>query len=252
MRDLLHQILRESELKIQTFQDQVSRFEKDPMILVQEMFVNQDLLLPILIQRYGDESLLEIQAYWYRHFLPEFKHYLGVEEISLSFDEAIYPAPIKIHLGEEIIALVDIVNHQFERMELALVLDAKARIEQIKQKLKEVEEELQKKEPALKNPLVLGGANPVKLLDISIRQKKYKKEIRQDVHSLQEYFFELDKERLRLESSIEQLQRVNVGREYILDRVEKRIRQLPGFSGTQHVDFDNLEEIEGVERGFSL
>lgn len=255
MKNTLQQVLRESQNKIQTFEEQVKRFEHDPMILIKEMFVSQDLLLPILIQRYGDDVLLKAQEYWYSRFFPRFKGYLGVEEITFSYDKTIYPAPINIHLGEEVIAVLDIVSHQFETVELSLVVEAKQRIEEIKQKLEEVEAALKEIEPALQNPLVLGGANPVKLLDISIRQKKYKKEIRQNVHFLQEQFFELDRERIRLESSIEQLKHVNLEREYILERIEKRIRKLPGYSPTNEESFANLEdleEIEGLERGFSM
>ena len=49
MKNTLHQVLRESQSKIQTFEEQVKRFEHDPMILIKEMFVDQDFLLPILI-----------------------------------------------------------------------------------------------------------------------------------------------------------------------------------------------------------
>lgn len=255
MKDTLQQVLRESQNKIQKFEEQIKRFEDDPMILVTEMFADNDLLLPILIQRYGDEVLLQAQEYWYNLFFPKFKNYLGVDEISFSYDQTVYPAPINIHLGEDVIAILDIVSHQFEPVELVLVVEAKERIKEISKELEEIENKLKEKEPALKNPLVLGGANPIKLLDISIRQKKYKKDIRDDVHALQEQFFELDRERIKLQSSIEQMKHVNLEREYILERIERRIRKLPGYIEVSEESFNSLEdfeEIEGLERGFSM
>lgn len=249
---MINQILRESELKIQSFQEQMKRFEKDPMILVNEVFTDNDLLLPILIQRYGNDVLLDVQEYWYRFFLPKFKQYLGVEEISLFYDPTIYPAPIQIYLGEEVIAYLDIVGHQYQRAEIMEVLQAQERIFQIKEELKTLEEELHKKEPAMQNILYLGGANPIKLLDISIRQKKYKKDVTEEVRSLNDQYLELDRERIHLESLIKQMRRNHVEREYLLNRIEKRIQLLPGYSHFAGEVDDELEEIEGLERGFTL
>lgn len=254
MNQLLSQILRESELKIQTFQEQMSRFEQDPMILVNELYVNQDVLLPFLIQRYGDEALLEIQTYWYQFFLPKFKHFIGVEEVSYYYDQTVYPAPLQVYFGEEVIAQIDLFNHQFDRFEQEAILQQKARIDEIEKMLKQIQDELERKEPALQNPLVLGGANVIKLFDISIRQKKYKQEVRDEVHMLQEDFFELEKERLRIQSSIEHMKRINIEREYILDRIDQRISKLPGYISSieNSNSTDDIENTKTLERGFSL
>lgn len=254
MKNVLSQILRESRNKIEEFESHFEHFEKDPMILVKEVFQDHDLLLPILIQRYGDETLLQMQEYWYDLLFPKFKEYLGVDKIRFSYDKTIYPSPIYIHLDEDLIAVLDIVTHRFDKLELSIIADAKGRIKEIEKELKEVEATLKEKEPALKNPLVLGGANPIKLLDISIRNKKYKKEIRRDVYELQEYFFELEKEKIRINSSIEQVKQSNLEREYVLDKIERRIRKLPGYSSTNKKisRLDELKEMEELERGFSM
>jgi hypothetical protein len=229
VREFLERILDDTELRLENYKRQMKEFEKDPMILVKEVFADGDVLLPLLVQRYGEDVLLDIQDYWFTHFLPAFKRYLGVDGITLAYDRTIYPAPIQIVYREEPMALVEIVTHQYERLEPENVMRMKEEIARLEERIAEIEKELGKWDPALKNPLVLGGANPFKLMDIQIRKKKYKAKVLKEVGQLQDELFECDRERLRLKSALENERRLNVDRELRLERIERKLMRLPGF-----------------------
>lgn len=247
LRQTLQEILYDTELRVKEFQEKMTEFENNPMLLLTEVFVNDDILLPMLIQRYGDQTLLDTQEYWYSMLFPKLIQYFGVENIRLAFDPSIYPAPIQIFWGEDLVAYLDIIGHQFERTEPEEIIEIRQRLVDIQTELQVVENELKEKEPALENVFVLGGANIIKLLDISFRQKKYKKEVRESVRELQDYYFELDRERIRLEQTIENLRKNSIEREYVIDRIEQRILQLPGYKRV--IDWDEEKNFE-TERGF--
>lgn len=247
LRQTLQEILYDTELRVKEFQEKMTEFENNPMLLLTEVFVNDDILLPMLIQRYGDQTLLDTQEYWYSMLFPKLIQYFGVENIRLAFDPSIYPAPIQIFWGEDLVAYLDIIGHQFERTEPEEIIEIRQRLVEIQTELQVVENELKEKEPALENVFVLGGANIIKLLDISFRQKKYKKEVRESVRELQDYYFELDRERIRLEQTIENLRKNSIEREYVIDRIEQRILQLPGYKRV--IDWDEEKNSE-TERGF--
>lgn len=247
LRQTLQEILYDTELRVKEFQEKMTEFENNPMILLTEIFVNDDILLPMLIQRYGDQTLLDTQEYWYSMLFPKLIQYFGVENIRLAFDPSIYPAPIQIFWSEDLVAYLDIIGHQFERTEPEEIIEIRQRLVEIQTELQVVENELKEKEPALENVFVLGGANIIKLLDISFRQKKYKKEVRESVRELQDYYFELDRERIRLEQTIENLRKNSIEREYVIDRIEQRILQLPGYKRV--IDWDEEKNFE-TERGF--
>lgn len=245
MNDLLDQVLRDSELRIQRLQEKMEAFKKDPMILVTDIFASDDLFLPRLIQDYGDDALLDIQEYWYGSFIPKFREYLGVDDVFLSYNKEIYPAPLNIHLSEELVAVIDIVSHQFEQFEEEAVLREKEELHKINQDIVLVKTELEEKERAVMNPFLLGGSNVVKLAAISFRQNKYKKLAGAEVRELQEYLFELERDRLRTESNVEQIKRMNIEREYALERIVNRIATLPGYAGV-------LLQSDEIEEGFSM
>ena len=251
MNEHLMNILRDATQKIETFQNHMKNFEQHPMVLVTDVFTDNDILLPLLIQRYGDDVLLEMQQYWYQFFLPAFQQYLGVDGITLLYDPTIYPAHIQICMEEEIIAYVDIVGHRFERTEPAEVTEIRNRIHQINQEIKELEKTLQEIEPATKNILYLGGANPFKLLDISVRKNKYKSQLTQEIRQINGQFMELEQEKIQLRAALEAVERNNVERDYVLDRIERQIRKLPGYDIPNGEEYHEIEEIEGLERRYA-
>lgn len=267
LEDIFYRLKRENE----QLEEKMQRFEKEPMILIREIFTNNDDFYIYLIQRYGEENQLEIQLYWYQYLLPELKTYFGIQDIYFHYNNSIFPSPIDIYLGEEPIAFLDIYNHQFEKYEIPEIIELKNKLEEIQNDLITVQKNLEEKEPALANPFVLGGANPFKLLDITIRQKKYKSDIRDEVHELQEYFFELEQERIRIQSKIQQIKQLNVVRENIIYQIAQRLNTLPGYhinliddeefvememtkdeESLEINDIDDLKNLEGVERGFHL
>lgn len=252
MNDLIHQVLGETKFKIESFQKQMNEFEKNPMVLLTEVFTTNDLFLPILIQRYGDDVLLEVQRNWFDRLFPVLKEFLGVPNLYLSYDETIYPAPIEIYIQEDLIALLEITSHHFERIEVPEIVELKERLNSIESEILDNEEQLKEQEPALKNPLVLGGANVIKLMDISIRKKKYRKETLDHVQMLQDHFFELQQEKVRVKSRIDQLNKLNSEREYAIDRIKNRIMNLPGYVDQvleYTPELNDDEEYENIERG---
>ena len=240
MKEFLQRILEDTELRLETYRKQMREFEKDPMILVKEVFADGDLLLPLLVQRYGDEVLLDIQEYWFDHFLPAFKRYLGVDGITFTYDRTVFPAPIQMVYREEPLALVEIVSHRYERLDPENVARIKKEIGRLEERITEIEHELEKWDPALKNPLVLGGANPFKLMDIQLRKKKYKAQILTEVGRLQDELFECDRERIRLKNALENERRMNADRELCLERIERQLMRLPGF---EQQTFDKGETL---------
>lgn len=230
--------------KMWRYQDIMNRFEEEPLILLTELFKEEDYTLPSLIQLSGDEALLEVQTYWFQHLFPALRQYIGLEGVTFSYNSSLFPSPIHIHLGEDEVALLEIISHTFQRVEPKEMTEKKQKLAEIKEMLVAIQEELEQKEPALKNPLVLGGGNVVKLMDIAIRNKKYKKETLQAVQKIQNDFFELDRERIHLESQIQQMKERFAQRDYLIDKVEQRIRQLPGY---QAVPFFEEMEVGDVQ-----
>lgn len=239
MNGSLQKILYDTETKIGEYRKKMAEFEKNPMILVTDIFKEHDLLLPILMQLHGDEVLLEMQEYWFYHFLPAFQTYLGVEGIWLDFDPTIYPAPIQIYDGEDLIALLEIVTHQYQRKEPQQIVEIRNEIERLQRQRKDLEQELLQWEPALKNPLVLGGANIFKLTDIAFRTEKYSRYVRNQVSRLQNELLDYDRQITQLKVMMEEEQRLNVERELKLERIERRIMQLPGYNPA---DFEDTTE----------
>lgn len=243
MIEFLQFILEDSEKKIKKYRHNLEEFEKDPMVLMKGIFTGEDMLLPLIVQQYSEEILLEMQMYLYNHFLPAFRDYLDVEGIVLTYDEKIFPAPIQIDYREEPLALINIVTKEYEALETLSVVQMQREVKELEQLIKETEQELENWDPALKNPLVLGGANPIKLLDITLRRKKYKAMIRSQIAILQNDLFDFDQRRLHLLNAIEAERRENIDRALCLERIEYKLKFLPGFEHLKERE-EHMQEDE--------
>ena len=244
MVDFLQFILKDSEEKIKRYRGVLEAFERDPMILATEIFTGDDFLLPLVVQQYGEELLLEMQTYFYTRFLPVFQDYLGADGVVLSYDETVFPSPIRMDYREEPLALVNIVTKEFKTLETERIVQLKEEVRRLEELIEQTENELERWDSALKNPLVLGGANPLKLMDIAIRKETYRARIRSQIAILQDDLFDYDQRRIRILDAIDAERRENYDRELLLEKIEYKLRLLPGFQYLK-----NREESEEERLG---
>lgn len=229
MNGLITEILKESQIQITQFQKQMDRFETEPMILLTDIYKNNDVFLPFLIERYGTDVLLNVQEYWYKHFLPVLKNHIGVHELSFSYDKESYPAPINFHYKEEIIGVFNLITKEYYENESQEVIEYRERLNDLNEETERLNIELNEKLLLSENPLMLAGANVLKIVDISLRQKKYVKKINKELFSLNDEILELDKERVEVQVYLDNLEKNNIEKEYIKGKIAQRINSLSGF-----------------------
>lgn len=250
-KGLLAQILRETANQVQVYQEQMDHFEKEPMMLLTEIFQGKNRFLPVLIHQYGDEALLDIQQYWFQHLFPHLRRYIGLEVIGIHYDQTTFPATIEFYIGEDAVAGMNYVEQLFQQYENPQIVEMKQKLVELEREKEQLQEEMEKKAPAVQNPLVLGGANVIKLADIAMRNKKYKKKAVEQVHSIQRDLLDVEQEIIGLRAEIENHAFLHVEREYTIERLEQRIRQLPGYqiikevSELEETDDEDFDAIEG-------
>ncbi|HCL4480119.1 TPA: hypothetical protein N2D99_002187 [Clostridium botulinum] len=219
-------IFQKGRNKLEIYEKVLNNIENNPELIMKELYFEgkDDNLLTHIIYVEDNSKLVEFQRYIFSILIPYLKDFLSIDDIVLWYSDIDYPSNIVIKYKDMDIATINIYNKVFMKLENEQENTILSKINTIKEKIKELEIKNSELEVAKASPLILGGANPIKLADIALRKKKYLNKVNRDIISTSEEAFKLQSELQSLEIQLQGAKDSYVEVEYILERIERKLK----------------------------
>lgn len=227
----------------------LKEIEKNPELIMTNLYIEEtsDSLLAFLVSNIDETSLLDFQGYLYRLLIPYLKSKFNIDGLDFEFQTEVYPSPLTIMQDDVVISDLYIYQKLFVVRTDENSKKILKQIEEVKNKIKELNLKGEELEMAKINPLALGGSNPIKLVDIALRKKNYMKNINKDINYLSQDLFNLQKEVSSLEIALEKAHQDFLQAEYIQERLIRKFQNNYAYKIIYPDSEENVNTIEEVE-----
>lgn len=240
VRNTLSRVMRDSIEKLKEYEESMMLFEKEPLILMSEVFHDKNPLLLNILYNDGEESLIESQEYWFQYLIPRLSSFLATNEFILKYNKNVFPALIHFTKDERSVATLDIYNHVFEKIEPEEIEEWNKKRKILVKKHNDLADELENLYLVKENPLVVGGANPIELMKISVNKDKYIRQTENDIETI-EGKMQMIEETVKQED--EQIELLRYNRLLIEEEISKVLRRLSSINGYKYIG-GNPEDVE--------
>lgn len=226
MIEAISNIFEVAKQRMDYYESIITKVEKEPELILTDLYIEEtpDNLLSFLVNNIDETALINFQGYLYRLIIPYLKSKFNIDGLDFEFLPEVYPSPLTI--TQNGVAIGDLYIYQ---KAFVVKTDESSnkilkQIEELNDRMKEINLKGQELEMAKINPLALGGSNPIKLVDIALRKKNYMKNIDKDITSLSDELFELQKEARSLEIALEKAHQEFIEAEYIQERIVRKFK----------------------------
>jgi len=226
MIEAISNIFEVAKQRMDYYESIIAKVEKEPELILTDLYIEEtpDNLLAFLVNNIEETSLINFQGYLYRIIIPYLKSKFNIDGLDFEFMPEVYPSPLTI--TQNGLSIGDLYIYQRAFVIRTDEKSAKVikQIDDLNDKMKEINLKGEELEMAKINPLALGGSNPIKLVDIALRKKNYMKNINKDINSLGEEIFELQKEMTALQIALEKAHQDFIEAEYIQERIIRKFK----------------------------
>lgn len=226
MIEEIKSIFEKGRSKLNRYEEVVNKISKNPELIMTDLYYEgtDDNLLTHIVYVEDSNKLIEFQQYVFSLLIPYLTDFISIDEISLLYDSSEYPANIIVKYKGSDIATINIYNKVFTKLSNEKADNIISEIDITNEQLREIELRNSELEMAKINPLSLGGANPLKLIDIALRRKKYINKINEDIISVGEEAFNIQTKLQSLEIQLQGAKDSYIEIEYITERIERKLK----------------------------
>lgn len=228
---------------IENKQELLNRVEDSPLLFFSELVWRREGIIPMVLGEQGEQELLQYQNWLYPKVISALVEKYNITEYTLHYNETLFPSPIQLSRNDALLAEIHPYQHTF-------VIIMPARIPFIMNQLLtcipemlRLEQEINLSEVQAENPLLLGGANPVKLIKIGVNKKKTIATLKEQAIQQWEQLTACRQQYAKWEEELEKEQDAVFHEEDLL-RIGKRLQE--------HYDFTTLDERMQAQGDFEM
>lgn len=208
----------------------MEHLEKDPMVLITEIFRGGDLFLAERLKQEGEDVLLEAHEYWMQYVLPAIHEYFAMDDIQLFYNPEVALSPIYIQRGEQTVAHFSPYWRFFETYEVpgrTHYIEGKNRLVH---ELEELEKELEELYNIAEKPELMGEEDTWSYAKAMFNPKKHKKKMLELCEEREKRVEQIKRELQTLENKMEFAEREYVETSYCVDRIKRKVERWGDFT----------------------
>ncbi|AMN31379.1 hypothetical protein BFS06_11795 [Clostridium perfringens] len=219
------------KMSIDILSEKIKDVDETPIMILTDLFkgpINLDLL--ILMNNYFGLDLLNLQSDLYKKVFPELRNLFKEDNIYFNFDENEFGSYIEVLYNSEPLFNIDIYNKLYIIIKNQDCEELAIKENETRAELDQLLKIQQENQIRYDNPLIDGGANIFKLINIACNKKKYKDNILKDLDENNKSIYDLKNKIAEIKCTNEYIRDKNFD---FFSKQENICRILDGLGYTQ-------------------
>lgn len=183
----LLECLDKTKKECDNFKEDIKLGIKDPKYILTDLFKNNNESLELLlfsINKYGDFTPEQFQEQLFSVIIPYLSRFVSDKEISFNYNEDTFGSFIAFNYRESPIFFINIYNGEYIVRENEELNSLSNETDKIDEEIDLLKMEIEDKKVLYENPLLLGGANILKIANVFMKKDKYKKQVLDEINNL--------------------------------------------------------------------